>query len=211
MHLVISLVLFGPLVLQALAAPMHNAQAGPSTAGGTSSGSTHPPAQHPGGSGAPVHQPVTVEHGKVYGVAVKDLTKGPPLHEPLVSPTLPGISNYKERKNHASAIKQDHPFIPMHQLEDGGHHVGFVVTHNPPTVPGLNVPEPHVAASTYGQFADSIRKDKNTGRKVTLQSQLLTTPRHVAVENIHARPNNAPESLDDGKFEQLKKDFPTTR
>ena len=58
MRPVFSLVLFGPLVLQALAAPVHNAEAGPS-------GSTDH--AHAGGSQVPVKQLVTVEYGKVYG------------------------------------------------------------------------------------------------------------------------------------------------
>jgi len=126
-RLVVSLVLFGSPVLQALAAPVHNAEAGPSTAGGTSSGSTDPP--HPGGSEAPVKPPETVEYGKVYGVAVKDHRAGPPDHEPLVPETI--VGNSKARKVHSNAVKQLHPFIPTHK--DGEHYVGFVVTHNPPT------------------------------------------------------------------------------
>jgi hypothetical protein len=131
MRLVVSLVLFGPLVLQALAAPVHNAEAGPSTAGGTSSGSTDPP--HPRGSKAPVKQPETVEYGKVYGVAVKDHRSKPPLHKPLVPETI--VGNRQARKRHRNGIHQRHPVVPTHK--EGDYCVGFVVAHNPPTPPGV--------------------------------------------------------------------------
>jgi hypothetical protein len=147
-----------------------------------------------------LRQPETVEYGKVYGVAVKDHRSGPPLHEPLVPATIKG--NYEARKRHKNAINQAHPFVPTHK--DGDYYVGFAVTHNPPTHPG-GIPEPHVAASAYGKFKDATRREG--GKTVNREAQLLTTPRHVAVADIGRRPKSAPESLDEGKFEELKKKF----
>ena len=100
MRLIISLVLFGCLIFQALAAPAPNTQ--PTTAGGTSSANT-----------VPVQQPAIVEYGKVYGVAVKDHRSGPPDYSHLVSDKIDG--NSQARKRHKNAIKQPHPFIPTHK------------------------------------------------------------------------------------------------
>jgi hypothetical protein len=192
MRLIVSFILFGPLVLRALAAPTHNAEAGPSTAGGTSSSSTDP--SHPGS---------TVEFGKVYGVASQDYKSGPPDH-PLFNPESAPPSedaNRKTRKLHAHRFGQVHPFIPTRQ--EGKHYKGFALTHNPPNAQGSNAPEPHVAASAYGKF-DSTKTI--AGQEVVQKSHLLTTPRWVAPKDIKPRPPGAPERLDEGKFEQLKKD-----
>ena len=197
MRFVVSLVLFGSLFLQVLAAPAHNAHAGPSTAGGTSSGSTVP--SHPGGSPPPVQQPVAVEYGNVYGAAVKDHRSGPPEHEPLVKEKTDG--NYQERKRHKNAIKQPHPFIPTHK--EGDYHVGFVVTHSPPKLPGNQMPEHHVAASAYGNFKDDTQRID--GKTVHRKSQLLTTPRYVAAWDLGKKTPTSPERLDEGKLEELKK------
>ena len=198
MRFVFSLVLFGSLFLQVLAAPAHNAQAGPSTAGGTSSGSTVP--SHPGGSPSPVQQPVAVEYGKVYGATVKDYRTGPQDEKRWVPEHISG--NHQARKRHANAINVIHPFIPTHK--EGNYHVGFSVTHSPPKLPGTQMQEHHVPASNYGNFKDDIQKIK--GKTVHRQSQILTTPRYVAEGDLLTKkPPTAPDRLDVGKFEELKK------